>query len=53
MALWLELSREPPWWVHVLLWVPLTLCSRSGLMRIAKGLLLALEFGKDAREGRL
>ena len=24
LALWLELSAAPPFWVHVLLWVPLT-----------------------------
>lgn len=52
-ALWLELSHEPPWWVHALIWGPLTLILSLGLMRVAKGLLLALEFGKDAREGHL
>ena len=52
-AMWLELSREPPWWVHVILWLPLTLILSLALMRVAKGLLLALEFGKDAREGHL
>lgn len=52
-AMWLELSREPPWWVHVLLWLPLTLVLSLALMRVAKGLLLALEYGKDAREGHL
>jgi uncharacterized protein (DUF983 family) len=52
-ALWLELSREPPWWVHVLVWGPLTLILSLALMRVAKGLLLALEYGKDAREGHL
>lgn len=51
-ALWLELSVEPPWWVHVLLWLPLTLILSVGLMRLAKGALLALEFANSAREGR-
>lgn len=45
LALWLELSREPAWWVHVLLWLPLTLGLSLGLMRLAKGALLALEYG--------
>jgi uncharacterized protein (DUF983 family) len=53
LALWLELSAEPAWWVHVLLWLPLTLGLSLGLMRLAKGLLLALEFANEAREGRL
>lgn len=53
LALWLELAQEPPWWVHVLLWLPLTLILSVGLMRLAKGALLALEFANGAREGRL
>lgn len=52
-ALWLELSREPPWWVHVMLWLPLTLILSVGLMRLAKGMLLALEYANNAKEGRL
>ncbi len=52
LALWLELSREPPWWVHALLWLPLTLGLSLGLMRLAKGVLLAIEYEQGAREGR-
>ncbi|GGI75008.1 membrane protein [Polymorphobacter multimanifer] len=52
LALWLELSREPPWWVHALLWLPLTLGLSLGLMRLAKGVLLGIEYQQDAREGR-
>jgi uncharacterized protein (DUF983 family) len=53
LAIALELSAEPPWWVHVLLWVPLTAILTIGLLRIAKGLLLALEYRHRAREGRI
>ena len=52
LAVWLELSRAPPWYVHVLLWAPLALGLTLGLSRIAKGLLAALEFRHEAREGR-
>lgn len=52
LAMWLELSRSPPWYVHVLLWLPLTIALSLGLMRLVKGLLLALEFRHGAREGR-
>jgi uncharacterized protein (DUF983 family) len=52
LALWLELAVEPAWWVHVVLWGPLTLILSIGLMRVAKGLLLAIEYAQDAREGR-
>ena len=52
LAMWLELSRSPPWYVHALLWVPLSLVLTLGLMRIAKALLLAIEYRQEAREGR-
>ncbi len=53
LAIWLELSRSPPWWVHVLLWLPLTLVLTLALMRVAKALLIAQEYAQQAREGRL
>jgi uncharacterized protein (DUF983 family) len=52
-AVVLELRLEPAWWVHVLLWGPLTLGLSLAFMRLAKGLLLALEYAHDAHEGRL
>ncbi len=51
-AIWLELADSPPWWVHVVLWVPLTVGLTLGLLRIAKGILLALEYKNDARLGQ-
>jgi uncharacterized protein (DUF983 family) len=53
LAMWVELSFEPPWWVHVLLWLPLTVALTVGLLRIAKSILIAQEYSNDAREGRL
>ena len=53
LAIALELGVSPPWWVHVLLWLPLTTVLTIGLLRIAKGLLLALEYRHRAREGRI
>ena len=52
-AIWLELAAEPPFWVHILLWVPLTAVLVVGLLRVSKGLLLALEHRHRAREARL
>ena len=53
LAIWLELAAEPPWWVHALLWLPLTAAAVVGSLRVAKGLLLALEYRHEAREGRI
>jgi uncharacterized protein (DUF983 family) len=40
LALTLQLAVEPPWWVHVLLWVPLTTLGVIGGLRLALGALL-------------
>ncbi|HEX8513697.1 MAG TPA: DUF983 domain-containing protein [Allosphingosinicella sp.] len=53
MAVALELGAEPPFWVHILLWLPLTTGLVVGSLRLAKGLLLALEYRHRAREGRV
>src|SRR6218665_279179 len=53
LAIWVELRFAPPFWVHILLWVPLASLLTVGLLRFAKGLLLALEYRGGAREGRL
>ena len=52
LAIWVELSFAPPFWVHILLWLPLAAALTIGLLRLAKGLLLALEYKRDAREIR-
>ncbi len=53
LAIWLDLAVGPPFWVHVLLWVPLTIGGVVGSLRVAKGVLLALEYARGAREGRI
>jgi uncharacterized protein (DUF983 family) len=52
-AVTLQLSAEPPFWVHILVWVPITLALVIGLLRVAKAALLHLEYRNRAREGRL
>lgn len=51
LALIVELAFEPPFWVHVLLWVPLTALAVVGSLRAAKAALLHLEYRNQAREG--
>lgn len=53
LAVTLELKVSPPFWVHAVLWIPLTALLVFGSLRIAKGLLLALEYRNAAREGRI
>jgi uncharacterized protein (DUF983 family) len=52
-AVSLQLSAEPPFWVHILIWVPVTAALVTGLLRVAKGALLVLEYRNRAREGKL
>jgi uncharacterized protein (DUF983 family) len=53
LAILLELSAEPAFWVHILLWVPITAVAVVGSLRVAKGMLLAAEYRNSAREGRV
>ena len=48
----LELSVSPPFWVHVLIWVPLSAAAVVAALRVAKAALLALEYRNKAREAR-
>lgn len=52
-AVTLQLKVEPPFWVHVLIWVPVTAGLVIGLLRIAKGALLVLEHQNRAKEGTI
>jgi uncharacterized protein (DUF983 family) len=53
LAIAVELGASPPFWVHILLWVPLTALLVIGSLRVAKGVLLALEYAHRAREGQI
>lgn len=53
LALWMEVSLNPPLWLHFLLWIPLTLIVSLVSLRLMKGLLIVLQFRNKAAEGRL
>lgn len=50
LALWLELSWHPPFWLHMILWIPLTTAAVLLGLRMAKTWLLHAEYARDARE---
>ena len=52
-ALWTELTYEPPMWVHMAVFLPLTVIVCLGLLRPLKGLLVARQYQTKAEEGRL
>lgn len=52
-AVTLELAVGPPFWVHFLIWPPLTLALVIIGLRLAKSWLLTSEYRNAAQEGRL
>lgn len=53
LALWMEVTVGPPLWLHLLLWVPLALILCLIGLRLAKGVLVTLQYANKAAEGRL
>jgi uncharacterized protein (DUF983 family) len=52
-ALWTEVVYEPPFWVYLVVFLPLTAIVCIGLLRPLKGLLIALQHRNKAEQGRL
>lgn len=52
-ALAVEFTFAPPIWLHMLIWLPLTMGLALGLLRPLKGLMIAQQYRHSASEGRL
>jgi uncharacterized protein (DUF983 family) len=52
-ALWTEIAYQPPMWVHMVVFLPLTLIVCLGMLRPLKGVLIALQYRNKAEPGRL
>ena len=52
LALWTEFTFSPPIWVHVVVFVPLTLAVTLGLLRPLKGVMIAQQWRMKAEQGR-
>ena len=53
LALFVEVAYQPPYWVHAVLWIPLTLFLTLGMLRPLKAWLIAQQFKHKARPGQL
>lgn len=51
-ALFTEFTLHPPIWVHLVIWLPMTLVVCLGLLRPLKGAMLAAQFMNKAAEAR-
>lgn len=52
LAIWFDVAVAPPFWVHLLIWLPLTVVAVLGGLRVAKALLLLSEYRNNAGEAR-
>lgn len=52
-ALYVDVTYEPPIWVHLLIFLPLALVVCVGMLRPLKGVLVALQYRNKAEQGRL
>jgi uncharacterized protein (DUF983 family) len=53
LALWMEVSLDPPLWLHFILWIPLALVLSLTALRLIKGVLITLQYRNKARPGEL
>ena len=44
LVFWVEFRFEPPWWVHVLLWLPLTFGGAVWMLRLLKAGLVRQQY---------
>lgn len=52
-VLWLEVNYSPPIWLHIVLFAPLTIALSLVALRWCKGILIAMQYRHNAREGRI
>ncbi|WP_428684530.1 DUF983 domain-containing protein [Reyranella sp.] len=50
LVFWVEFRYEPPWWLHVVIWLPLTFALAVGMLRFLKALLVAQQFAHRTTE---
>jgi uncharacterized protein (DUF983 family) len=53
MALFVEVNFQPPLWLHAIIWAPIIIGGSIGMLRPAKGLIIAMQYLYNAREGKL
>lgn len=51
-ALWMEFTFDPPYWLHAVVWIPVTAILCLSVLRPMKATMIALQYVNGAREGR-
>ena len=52
LALYVEFTFSPPYWVHAVLWIPSIVILSLLFLRLSKSTLLVLQYKHKAGEGR-
>jgi uncharacterized protein (DUF983 family) len=52
-ALVVDGTFSPPWWIHLVVWIPVTAALTIGGLRVSKAWLLAQEYRHRARDGKI
>lgn len=52
-AAFVEIAYTPAYWVHAALWLPITIGLTLVLLQPTKGLFLAVQLSRGAREGKV
>lgn len=53
LALVVEVRYEPPLWLHAILWGPMIIGGSIGMLRPMKGVMIAMQYLYNAKEGEL
>lgn len=53
LALWMEVTLNPPLWVHFILWIPLAIILSLAGLRLLKGVLITLQYAHNAAPGEI
>jgi uncharacterized protein (DUF983 family) len=53
LALWMEVSINPPLWVHFSIWIPLAIVLSLVALRLLKGVLITLQYAHKAAPGEI
>ena len=53
LALFVEFTFHPPYWLHAVIWIPLVLGLSIGLLRPLKGLMIAQQYRHKAELGQI
>ena len=49
----MQVAWAPPFWLQMLVWIPIAAVAVVGALRVAKAALLIIEYRSAAREGRI